>query len=400
MAEYTQNYMTDRDIMKLPFNKTRRGYHWTSYPWQALLPSIPTRGDVKYYNLQSTQGYAGTALSAAWAGGVATANLAVTSSALFKVNDKGVLCNDGSNSAQMVYVTAVPDATHVTVSSLDGATLISAKANGTRLTKAGQFETYEEYHRHVSRMPTREYNVFEKVMYRQIVPVNLWHSDLQDDSGVDYQILADAVSQWKQFATMVSIKGEMVDPTAIAGQEACMAGLDQILAGVGGSSYLTSLPLVVAADKENLRKAVMDIADNGGYPDAAVMGANVCLANSAFVRFWMGLDDDKDGISDKETDGPFMEFTIGAIKFRLCRDKAMTEIYGSTRPTAFFLTMRENGKSLINWAHVSDEKMNGKQIVIDQDSTVIRAVEVGEIATMDVKDQFKHMFFRSSTDLS
>lgn len=400
MANFVSNFISDRDIPKLPFNMTRRKYHWSTFPWMMVLPDEPGKGDIKYYNLQGTQGYAGTSLSAAWAGGAATGILTVADSSLFRPADKAVFCTDNTNAAQMVQITAVTDATHVTISSLDGVTLVSAKANSTRLSLGGSHEDYETYHRGRTRMPTREYNVYEKILKRQVYPINVIHTDLNDETPFFDDQLADVVSQWKQAATEHSIIGEMVDPTTSANGEAAMAGLDQILAGVGGNSYVTTLSLVATADKMNLRRSIQRIRDNGGFPDNMDQGANVCLCNSPFTLFWMGLDDDKEGISDKETDAPFNSFVCDGVRFRLVEDKAMTEIYGDSRPTAFFLTMRENGKKLVNWIHIPHPKMTGAAVQVDQASTCVVAVEAGQVATLDVKDQFKHMFFRSNADLS
>lgn len=403
MSNWIANFITDLDILKRPFNMTRRLYRWSTFPWLAVLPDIEGTGGVKYSTLQSTSGYAGTTLTAACTGGGISETLEVADSSIFKVADGAVLCTDNTNKAQMVYVTAVPDPTHITVASVDGVTAITAKAKGTTLSLAGNHESYEEYHRGVGRLPTMDYNIYEKIQKRLEFPVNVRHSTLEDGTPVYEDQVAEVTCQWKQAATHASIIGQMVDPTASATPATAvgkMAGLDQILSKLGGNNYITDIPLTSSDDKRALRNAIFRVRDNGGYPDNMTPGANVCLCNWPFESFWMGLDDDKEGISGKETDTPFQTLVIAGVKFRLVQDKAMSTLYGDKRPAAFLLTMKENGKNLINWVHIPDKEMNGKPVLVTQPSICMKAVEVGQIATLDMKDPFKHLFVQSNKDLS
>jgi hypothetical protein len=388
------SYIPDQDIVRLSTDKLQRGLFFKKFPFISKLPIIEASGDVKHYWEDGVEGIVTTQLNGAMTGGAATENVAVDSSAEFKVNQVVLIAHDGSHNPKNARISAIPDATHLTLVTLDAA-LLDNFADNTYVILRGDYVNYGTTINLDLDMPTRGYNVIEQISISTDVSRNVKGAYNIDNGPAMVKLVKDGMRRYKQKSEVAALFGEMLDPVSST-KKAQMDGLYNM---IPGANIETGVALATATDKPHLRAFVQKLKNRDAFGDAMNPKCNWCVCNGAFVQWWTGLDDNTTGLSQKTTDDGFDVMLVEGVKFSVMECRTMTRAFPLNLSAAFLLTAREEGDALIKWARIPDESANGADRIVTPTAVSV-TMQIAQFATIEVMDAYKDGLIISNTEIS
>ena len=373
MATFSGNFISDQNIIQLSTDRLIRDFAWDEFPTLKYLKVIPATGDIKHYWLNAQTSIVQTQLNGAMTGGAASETITVDSTAYFAVNNVVLLGRDGTNDMQLAYISAIPSSTTtMTINALSGN--LSAFADNTYVSLAGNRTEYGETVTQPLRLATRDYNIIEQFQVAADIPVNVAKAQSLNLDSIEAMLTNEAMSVFKQQLTMKVLFGQQVDPTG-SDSHGQMDGLYNL---VGNSTSGTW-------SKANFRDFVNTIKKYRGFPGQR----GTIIANANLVNQLYKLDDSNTGISWRDTDKPIDEVVIRGVRFKVIEEPAMNDHFASNEAAAFLLSPKTGNKQLIKLATISADEANGKPRKVLKEA-VKYTLQVASFATLELMDPYRH----------
>jgi hypothetical protein len=383
VAAYTGTYITDQDIVDISTDKLITIYAWDEWPWLSLLGRAKATGDQDHKWLDSPEGLVKTAInmSGGMSGG-ASEEITVDSTAYFKAED-AIAIQQNTQSPQMAYISAVGSTTTMTIYPFSGE--LSAHDDNTVILYAGHYKAYGPMITRPLRQPNDKVNYIEQVDAQTTLPVNVAEARFLNELKAEAWFTRDMISQLKQSLTVTTLLGEGVDPTTGEGKGK-MNGIYNLIPTANKSTG-------TAYTKAAIRDFINGLKKRGAFPNNKGIG----VINSEMLNSLMKLDDSKAGISERDTDTPIHDWNFRGIKFKLVEEMLLNDFFASGKEAGFFLTQYAKGEKLLKLATIARKKRSDGKVrhVLEEEAQF--KMQTALFCTMELRDDFRHGLFLSST---
>jgi len=398
MGVYNGPPILDRDLVKIESDHAVKFWAYQNFQWLYWLEAgnlrIKTgiKNDVKHYWKNDPEGLVATTLTADMTGGEATEEVTVADTSIFTVGNKVLFGRKGTVDARVYYITAIADATTMTVASLS-TDAIAAHGAGTNIVLANSRIKYDDkLLSQPTRLQTVDSNTVELVFAARTMASIL--ADAEDIGGETFMstIMKQLVSTFKQNLTMATLLGTEEEAVG-AGGYGSMAGLAELVIAGGNTVGVGKTP--PALTKPLMREFVMGIAKRGGFPN----GEGVIIHNAAWKNAIYKLDDASyvtKLVRDRED--RFDRQSIFGYTFDLIQEPALDKYAGSdTEAVAIFLSPTSNGAPNVRLARKGSFPLGNGQPHEVLKETNRTEFQIALPCTLEVRNQYMHGMMIAST---
>jgi len=376
----------DTDVLKLDTDSLIRVWAWDEYPMLAMLHGVSSHGtDSLDYWLNSPEGTNSTLLdmsSPAMSGGDTSEEITVDSTANFVVNHViRFQENSGSATGQAAYISAITNATTMTVNTFSGN--LAAHADNTKIVLVGDRVLYGNTLDQGFRLPTRSSNTIEQVETVGKLPFNMLDTSLTNGQSVEDWLTADAVSQFKQKLTAAALTGTERIASSSSGYGA-MAGFASLVDSdnVSASTSFT---------RANFRSWLSTLKVRGAFSG----NKGVLMVNDSALASMYAFDDSNVGISWRETDKFLGEIRILGIPFTIFVEPMMNDLFISNKARVFAFTPTIKKQPALRLAYKAKDRAAGmaRQVLQTQ---VGYSLQIARYASLELIDPFRHGFYKGT----
>jgi len=380
-------YISDTDILQLSNTQLMKIWAYNEYPWLATLnyTDAQSGSDTTDYWINNIEDMVHTQLNMASPGmtGGAYETITVDATENFKANNTVLFQANGSNAAQLAYISAVNSSTTMTVYPLSGT--LHSHDDGTHIYLTGDYVVYGDSVDQPLALPTRDSNTIEQLGMDSKIAKNTAAAKFLTGEKLEAYLTRQCLSQWKQKASFATLFGSAKTAAANSGK-AKMDGLINLI----DSNNITTSAITLA----NFRTHITTLKKRGGFPD----GRGLIIANSEAIEDVYTFDDSQTGpATTLDRDKPFRDIWIRGVRFTVIEDRTMNKYFKSTTAAAFTLSTTAQGAKLLQLARIPVMQPTGSKPRTVVNEEYYYKLQMVEWCTLRLVDPYRHGLIRSAT---